>query len=141
MKHLFVYGTLQNDEIVKALTRKTFKKIPYTLDGYSIHQVKGEHFPGMIPSKDVSTEGFVLYDVDEKSYNKILIWEGDDYKPVDVKIVLVNAEIVASTYIWKHRSLLVGKWSNNNYRLGHMNQCIKECIPKIYQDNKNNVLT
>ena len=42
--NLFVYGTLQNKEIVEALTDKQFKQEPGLLEDYKVLHVKGVHY-------------------------------------------------------------------------------------------------
>ena len=130
MTNIFVYGTLQNAEVVKALTGKSFKQIPYALNNYKVLLVKGEHFPGMIKSRGSSTEGYILYDVDRKALESIDKWEGINYTSITIKISLSGNEIEFMTYIWADESKLEGNWSNEIYRTTHMRECVEKCIPQ-----------
>lgn len=130
MTNIFVYGTLQNPEVVEALTGKSFKQTPYVLNGYKVFQVKGEHFPGMVKSKGSSAKGYILYDVDKKAFEIINKWEGTSYTPNIIKISADSNEIEAITYIWKDEMVLEGNWSNEIYRTTHMWECVEKCIPQ-----------
>lgn len=130
--HIFVYGTLQNDEIIRAITGKTFQKVPYSLSGYEVRRVDNEHFPGMIVSdKNSAANGFILKDIDEASYRAILNWEDKRYKVIRLSVSLNGKEAEADTFVWTQPEALGGDWSNVEYRKGHMNKCISECIPKM----------
>lgn len=127
VKNIFVYGTLQNDEIIKALTGKVFKKIPYTLSGYDIFKVKGLYYPGMIASKNGKTKGFILKNLDDKSFSIIDKWEDDTYDRV---VIDLASGLKFVTYIWSKPELLEGLWSNDEFRRTNMKQCAEKWIPK-----------
>ena len=132
MAELFVYGTLQNDEIVRALTGRVFKKQPYKLFDYKVLQVSNEHFPGMIKAQGANAAGYILSDVDENSLAIIDKWEGDDYAQIKVKAILNGTNTNLIAYVWKKEDKLSGSWSNSVYRDSHMAECVKICIPKEF---------
>jgi len=132
--NIFVYGTLQNNEVVTALTGKTLKKKACRLKNYVISNVTGEHFPGMVESPGSVAQGFVLSDVDKASQEIIDIWEGKQYRKVTVDLEVNGLSARAIAYVWKDKARLDGKWSNEEYRGGHMQECISKCIPKELGD-------
>jgi gamma-glutamylcyclotransferase (GGCT)/AIG2-like uncharacterized protein YtfP len=132
MADLFVYGTLQNPEIVRALTSKSFKQDKYVLSDYAVSLVTGEHFPGMTRSPGAYASGYILYDVDEESLEMIDKWEGPNYTPTNLSILVNDQATEVVAYIWADGSQLEGKWSNDTYRKTHMKECIEKCIPQEF---------
>lgn len=131
--NLFVYGTLQNNEVVQALTGKEFEKLPFRLNGYRVALVRNEHFPGMVISDSDHANGFILRSVDPESYARICDWEDSRYTPVNLHVNVAGSETEVVTFVWQHPEQLSGVWDNESYRSGHMSECVQECIPKLYK--------
>lgn len=129
MIDLFVYGTLQNPEIVQAITGRVFDMTPATLVDHEIKSVRDEHYPGMIKSMGPKAAGQILHNIDPESFKLIQEWEGSDYQLSEVTIELTNRKLEAQTFLWNDPDLLDGPWSNSIYRKGHMTECIAYCIP------------
>lgn len=71
---LFVYGTLMDPELVRALTGRTFATEPATLQGYRKVEVAG-HYPYIEASESELVEGALILDVDRNALAVL-----DDYE-------------------------------------------------------------
>lgn len=133
MTKIFVYGTLQNPELVKALVGKSFKQDKCVLGGHKALSVVGEHYPGMVKSPGSIVSGYLLHSVDDVSLRRISKWEGSNYRPTQVTVCIDDKKYAALTYIWNSEvELGQEEWSNEAYRNGHMNDCVSVCIPQEF---------
>lgn len=138
MKNLFVYGTLMNDEIVKALCGKRFKKSPATISGFIASNLNGRHSPGLSKKANSTVEGYVLHSVDSRSFNIIKAWENDDYKLIKVK-PNNGAFGVCNTFLWK-TDILGTVWDNARFRKYHMQWYLDVDIPKFLNNGMINLM-
>lgn len=98
MHRMFVYGTLKDDEQVRAITGRTFPKKPAYLRGFRLIQDDGP-FPYIVPSDHDMVSGFLLNDVDDGSLQRIDQYEGSDYCRVSVPVQSDSGETQALVYI------------------------------------------
>jgi len=82
---LFVYGTLQDPDIVElVLEHQNFTLSPYTLNGYKAVMAKDEDFPVLIES-DSSLEGYLLLNLAAKDIERIKYYEGEEFELKEIK--------------------------------------------------------
>lgn len=93
MNHpLFCYGTLCADEVMRAVTGKTFPGEKAELHGYRMRRVIGTEYPGIVAAHGESVTG-VLYDaVDEQSLRVLDAFEGEEYERMTVMVKLGSGE-------------------------------------------------
>jgi hypothetical protein len=85
--------------------------------------------PGMIVEKQSIAKGFVLLNVDEKSYGIIEAWEDSEYSSESVEAVIASGtKIRCKTFIW-NRAIVKEGWSNKEFRNNGLQEYIKVDIP------------
>lgn len=124
MVNLFVYGTLINDEVVKAVTGKTFSKAPASLSGYFVAKLENLKCPGLVVKPNASANGYILKDVDEKSASLIDKWEDSRYS---LGQVVTDDGTKCDTYLWT-KDFMLEEWDNNQFRNLHMSGYINDLV-------------
>ena len=117
--HLFVYGTLQLDEILHRVTGARFRGIPAVLDGYRCYRVAGECYPGLVPEAGARTPGVLQLDIDFASLRRLDAFEGSLYRRIRVEIAAEDRPIPADTYLFheEHRERLSDEgWDLESFR-------------------------
>ena len=100
--NIFTYGTLMIPDVMNAVTSREFRFMDAILRGYARFTVKGESYPGIIPTTDAGTKGILYFDVDELSLERLDTFEGDLYQRTTVRMETEGKEIRdAETYVIK----------------------------------------
>ena len=134
MPNLFVYGTLTNDEIVDALVGKNFRKAPARIKNFLVGKLADRNSPGMIEKDGSIAHGFILYDVDDISFNTIKLWENEDYELITVKPE-VSEDSVCCTFLWKTKTL-AKHWDNDYFRNNHLDWYLEVDIPNFKKKHR-----
>ena len=138
--HFFVYGTLLFDDIVRALTNRTFETTPARLRGFVRHAIvrdQGiEAYPAIKPDASGSIRGRLLLDVDAVSAGLIDRFEGDppDYQPTPVGVESAGGRIIAATTYVARPSLvsrLNGAWNPAEFERVHLAYYVGHVIPEM----------
>ena len=86
---LFVYGTLQLDAVMEAVTGRRFERTAAVLEGYRRRRVRSRAYPAITPSDHEGTEGVVFRGLDDETLRRLDVFEGDLYErrqlPVQVE--------------------------------------------------------
>ena len=104
--NLFVYGTLMADEVLIALLNRAPKRRTAFLRGYVRGTVRGESYPGIMPSpkeptQDHKVEGLLIEDLSSRELRALDYYEDDDYERVEVTVQAANEELVpAMVYLF-----------------------------------------
>lgn len=111
MKNIFVYGSLMFEEVWNQLAQTHYNKIDAQLSGFTRLKVKGEEYPGIIPSSGKEVIGKLYLDVCASDIEQLDIFEGEFYQRSQVIVLSDKNEYVADTYIFKpkYQTLLSGK--------------------------------
>lgn len=117
MVHIFAYGTLQFPQIIKRLTGKNFAAEKAMLRGYRRLLVKGTDYPAVKKSRNSSVDGILLKDVDEKSLEQIIQFEGDEYEMVNVRVHVNGSETDAVVFAWIREDRLLDEkdWNQQKF--------------------------
>ena len=100
MQHLFAYGTLMCDDIMREVSDCRLSSMPGILRGYSRRSVKGEHYPALLPDPDGCVEGLLYWNVPDSAWRRLDRFEGNMYARRRVKVVLNGGtDIAAGTYV------------------------------------------
>jgi gamma-glutamylcyclotransferase (GGCT)/AIG2-like uncharacterized protein YtfP len=135
---LFVYGSLLFDEVVRALTHRTFQSTAAVLNGYSRRSIMGKDdplpYPAIRPAPSDCVRGRILLDVDEGSARSIDRFESDppDYQVTRVTVVVPgNRSIPATAYVACPHLLprLRGAWDAELFRRCHLPHYLTQVIP------------
>lgn len=106
-------------EIMQEVTGCHLRGEPCVLGGYSRRQVKGEHFPALLPEVGAVVEGIVYQDVTASAWALLDRYEGDFYVLTPVWVTLQDESVIsASTYVVQHhfRELLDRSgWDFNDF--------------------------
>ena len=120
MKHIFVYGTLLNDEILEHLLNFVPEKINATLFDFKRVQVKGAAYPAILPHIDSSVSGMLLCGLNKKHLTTLDNYETSHYQRQPVELILSDGKHIHSqTYVYKPKyydHLSNEPWSNDHYR-------------------------
>jgi gamma-glutamylcyclotransferase (GGCT)/AIG2-like uncharacterized protein YtfP len=117
---LFVYGTLQFPEILRALLNEVPNMTPARLGGYRAASLKNRMFPGLVKSDNSIVDGFVL-DLTRKQYDVIAAWEDEKY----IKHYFESKEITVTTersaeallaFMWNEPKLVLSEnWDKEKF--------------------------
>jgi len=137
---LFVYGTLLFDEVVRALTDRTFRSVPACLPGYArctiLRNGLREAYPAIRPHRTGRVAGRLLLEVKDRSLRWIDRFESDppDYQRCQV-IAKCNdgREIQAFTYVARPSLIpfLEGEWSPEQFKSEHLDDYLTRVIPEV----------
>ncbi|MGA8181003.1 MAG: gamma-glutamylcyclotransferase family protein [Desulfobacterales bacterium] len=136
--NLFVYGTLMISSVMYAVTACQFRFVDAVISGYARYTVKGESYPGIIPSPEAVTEGIVYLDVDELSLEWLDAFEGDLYQRTPILAETEKGKIFnAETYTIKpeyRNCLSLKKWNAAEFARKDL-----ESFLKTYSGFQNNL--
>jgi gamma-glutamylcyclotransferase (GGCT)/AIG2-like uncharacterized protein YtfP len=98
--HLFAYGTLQVDAIMRAVTGHAYSSQAATLSGYARYRIKNATYPGIIADTRAETSGRIYFDVDDTSWTKLDAFEGAPYQRLTLSVVAADgATYLADAYV------------------------------------------
>lgn len=138
--HLFVYGTLMFDEVVSALTDRTFRTRPATLRGFARHAVlrdgRRQAYPAIWRQPSGVVAGRLLLDVDERSMRLIDYYENDppDYERMSVVVKCDGDQsLQATTYVALSSThpFLADDWHGQQFERVHLTKYVQEVIPQL----------
>lgn len=119
MRNIFVYGSLMFDDVWHRLTANRYRKVDAELEGYIRLKVKGEDYPGIIPSADNRVSGEVIFNVSADDIKQLDVFEGEYYYRETVKVLSGSTAYQAETYVFrkKYQSLLSNEeWQIEGFR-------------------------
>lgn len=108
MRNIFVYGTLMFDVVWQQLSSGHYQKMDAELADFIRLKVRGEEYPGIIPSIANRVAGQLILNVTPDDIQQLDVFEGKYYKRELVKVTSANREYPAETYVFrkKYQSLL-----------------------------------
>lgn len=103
---LFVYGTLQDARVIRAITGREFNAVAAMLSGYRRTRVKEADYPGITVDSTTEVGGLLLTDVDTISLKKLDAFEGEYYERLNVGVVDATGNHYSCTvYVFKQQWL------------------------------------
>ena len=127
---LFVYGTLQFPEILRALLNEVPDMTPAKLKGYRAASLKNRMFPGLVKSDDSSTDGFVL-DLTVEQYGIIAAWEDEKYiehyfQNKEITVEADTSSEVVQVFLWNDESsALPENWDKEKFYKTHLDEYLQ----------------
>jgi gamma-glutamylcyclotransferase (GGCT)/AIG2-like uncharacterized protein YtfP len=99
---LFAYGTLMSGDIMLAVTGHRFPAAPGVLRGFRRNRIRGEVYPGIIPSPEERVDGIVYSNLTEDDWKRLDLFEGEMYVRSAVTVQLGDGTVrQAQTYVLK----------------------------------------
>ena len=100
VKHLFAYGPLMCEDILRDVAGCRLRTSAATLQGYARRGVRGETYPALVPEDGARVEGIVYRDVPDPAWARLDAFEGDMYERRQVRIHTdEGATLSAETYV------------------------------------------
>ncbi|KAL6775751.1 hypothetical protein ACKKBG_A18350 [Auxenochlorella protothecoides x Auxenochlorella symbiontica] len=134
MTDIFVYGTLQYPEVLRALIGRVPDLTPATLTGYRRYCVSQQVFPAIIPGEaDDSVKGYTLYGLNAHEVKVMDEFESEEYVKTAGAVLNAETDRLESVlyYVW-HPSLESQlerrSWSPEAFREQHLQAYTKMCI-------------
>lgn len=93
---LFAYGTLEDPEVVRALTGRSFAAIEARLPGYDRYLLRGQPYPGIVRSPGGVVPGTLYLGVDGDALRRLDRYEGPPYRRTEVTVATGSAGRVAA---------------------------------------------
>lgn len=133
MHNLFVYGTLQFPGIIKKLTGKSFSASPAILENFKRYCVKYADYPAIVASPGSKTHGHLLEDVDDFSFTKIVLFEGEEYDRIVVPVWVNQRKFAAYVFVWNAETGLLEEkdWDMPQFEENSLDRYIDEIIPEM----------
>lgn len=102
MEHLFAYGTLMCDDIMREVAGCRLSHVSGILKGYRRRSVKGEHYPALVPEVEGRVEGVIYLNLPNSVWQRLDRFEGEMYTRQTVHIELNDGRtLCAETYVTK----------------------------------------
>jgi gamma-glutamylcyclotransferase (GGCT)/AIG2-like uncharacterized protein YtfP len=89
---IFVYGTLQIDAVMQAVTGRRFEGAPATLDGYTRRRLRERTYPAVVPEADARTEGVVFRGLDDDALARLDVFEDVLYERLRLPVRTGDAQ-------------------------------------------------
>ncbi|KAL3619078.1 AIG2-like protein D [Castilleja foliolosa] len=129
VSNVFVYGSLQADDIVRALLSRVPPSFPAVLPNFQRFSIKGRVYPAIIPAEDKKVHGKVLLDITPLELHILDVFEDDEYVRTAVDVFLEDSseKLRVHTYVWENKTDpdLHGEWDFEEWKLLHMKDFLK----------------
>ena len=99
MNHLFAYGTLMCQDIMREVAGCSRAHAPGTLHGFRRKSVRGEAYPGIRPDATGKVDGVVYFDVPDWAWQRLDRFEGPMYRRRLLEVELGEAVVAAGAYV------------------------------------------
>ena len=114
---LFVYGTLLFPDIMRRVIGRVLPSRPATLHGWARRGVRGERYPGVLPSLREKVEGKLCLGVDGATLQRLDVYEGEQFERRWVHVQTNRGRSGAFVYALAptHRAAAIDPWSAENF--------------------------
>lgn len=128
--HVFVYGTLMDDEIGGLMGLGRYGMARAALHGFCRKRVREEVYPGLIEDEDGVVAGLVYFDVADDDVSRLDSFEGEEYERIRVTVLLESkSPLTCETYLFReefrHR-LMDEEWDPETFHEAGRNRFIKD---------------
>ncbi|CAB79849.1 AIG2-like protein [Arabidopsis thaliana] len=115
---LFVYGSLQEPEVVYVLLNRVPDHVSAVLSG--LFRLKGRVYPTILPDGTGKVNGKVLKGITDDELKMLDEFEDVEYdrKTVEVMLTDTSEKLQVETYVWKNKDDpdLYGEWDFEEWR-------------------------
>ncbi len=138
MKHVFVYGTLLFSEILEGLTGDTSETREAKLSDYRRCSVKGADYPAIISQKGAFTEGKIVLNVDDYSFEMLRFFEGKEYLCIEVQVEAESENFNAWVFVWNDsvERLNDTDWDMSSFKRDTLSDYVQFVVPETHKEFK-----
>ncbi|EOA17535.1 hypothetical protein CARUB_v10005885mg [Capsella rubella] len=134
---LFVYGSLQESEVVKVLLNRVPDSVSAVLSG--LFRLKGRVYPTILPDGTGEVTGKVLKGITDDELKMLDEFEDVEYDRNAVQVALTDTseKLQVQTYVWKnkHDPDLYGEWDFEEWKR-HDKEGFVTATKKFLEDRK-----
>lgn len=101
MKPLFSFGTLMDADILATVSGQPLSALHCEaagVSGYAQREVVGQDFPVLVEDARATTTGVIISGLNELALDRILFFEGDEYRLQDIDVQSESGQTVACQY-------------------------------------------
>ncbi|WP_079032303.1 gamma-glutamylcyclotransferase family protein [Streptomyces specialis] len=120
---LFVYGTLQFPEVLRALLGRVPHSRPVSAHGWRAAALVGRVYPGLVLADQV-TDGLLLDDLTPAEWQMLDDFEDDRYELR--RLPLVGGGL-GWAYVWPGEETLPGNWNATEFTARHLDAYAARC--------------
>jgi gamma-glutamylcyclotransferase (GGCT)/AIG2-like uncharacterized protein YtfP len=132
--NLFCYGSLQFDEVMRAVTGREFAGEPAELDGFARYRFRDATYPGLAPEAGASTEGTLFRGLDGAALEALDRFEGARYERVAVEVrTRGGGSAAAQVYVVcaaQRDSLSREAWDKTHFRSRELDAFLRRLHPE-----------
>jgi gamma-glutamylcyclotransferase (GGCT)/AIG2-like uncharacterized protein YtfP len=122
---LFCYGTLQFDDVLKALLGRIPERAPASAPGYRAAALEGRVYPGLVVRAfGGAAPGVVLTDLSNEEWRILDAFEDERY---DLKEVTLSTGARGWAYIWPGGDVRVEDWDAEKFAAQHLSAYAARC--------------
>lgn len=116
---LFCFGTLMDTSVLALVSAQPLQEltvVPAMLRDHVQREVIGESFPVLVPEPGGTASGSLIHGLDETALERILFFEGDEYRLAPLTVIVDGTSLEAShfedanTYRTGERSWDLASW-------------------------------
>lgn len=121
--NLFAYGTLQDADVMAAVTGRRFASQTAWLYDYARYALVGKVYPGLCYQPGARTEGILYTGLASEDIERLDAFEDDFYRRVNLKVTVLGGQKQAEVYVIpnEHRTLL----DNRSWELARFQRTAK----------------
>ncbi|CAH9053783.1 unnamed protein product [Cuscuta epithymum] len=127
--NVFVYNSLQEDDVVRVLLNRVPPSSPATLHHYQRFNIKGRVYPAILPAERSKVNGSLLWGITLPELEILDNFKDVEYERRNVDVSLMDSSEVfqAYTYVWDNEADpdLYGEWDFEEWKDLHMEDFIR----------------
>jgi gamma-glutamylcyclotransferase (GGCT)/AIG2-like uncharacterized protein YtfP len=128
---LFVYGTLECDELMLALVGPHSPSVPAVLAGYRRGMMEGRRYPGIVPSTSHRVQGRIYAGLSDEALAFVDCYEADEYERLEVDAEYADGRLErVFVYVARipFRELVIADaWDAEAFRTEHLSEYLELC--------------
>ncbi|MCX5251972.1 gamma-glutamylcyclotransferase [Streptomyces sp. NBC_00201] len=121
---LFGYGTLQFDDVLKALLGRIPQRTPTSAPGYRAAALAARVYPGLVRASERSAAGVLLTDLSSAEWEILDAFEDLHYELQEVALSTGNQ---GWTYVWRGGDVQEGDWDAEGFQSEHLPAYAARC--------------
>ncbi|MGW6456293.1 gamma-glutamylcyclotransferase family protein [Streptomyces sp. NPDC055078] len=120
---LFVYGTLQFPEVLRALLGRIPRTTPAAASGWRAAALDRRVYPGLVAAEQVAT-GLRLDDLTPQEWRVLDDFEDDQYA---LRPIPLSGGTHGWAYVWPDLDVLPENWDPEEFRARHLRAYASRC--------------